>query len=84
MDQLFSILANEFKGEILTVDDLVDKILNATGMTPKPECRQLWYIFGWKTYVDDILANTPLQNHSRFNLKHQPRALTSTGNTCRS
>ena len=67
MDQLFSILANEFKGEILTVDDLVDKILNATGMTPKPECHHLWYIFGWKTYVDDILANTPLQNHSRFN-----------------
>ena len=67
VDQLFSILANEFKGDILTVDELKEKILNASGITPKPECRHLWYIFGWKAYITEHLSHVPLQNHSRFN-----------------
>ena len=66
VDQLFSILANEFKTEILTVDDLKEKILNAP-ITPQPDCIHLWYIFGWRDYVTGHLADEPLQNHSRFN-----------------
>ena len=66
VDQLFSILASEFQSEILTVDDLKEKILNAP-ISPKPECCHLWYIFGWRDYISDHLADEPLQNHSRFN-----------------
>ena len=66
VDQLFSILATEFKSEILTVDDLKDKILNAP-IVPKPTCRTLWYIFGWNKYITDHLADPQLQNHSRYN-----------------
>ena len=66
VDQLFSILASEFKTEILTVDDLKEKILNAP-ITPQPDCIHLWYIFGWRDFVTEHLTEEPLQNHSRFN-----------------
>ena len=66
MDQLFSILSTKFKSEILTVDDLKNKIVNAP-ISPKPKCIPLWYIFGWSSHILDQLADPPLQNHSRYN-----------------
>lgn len=66
MDQLFSILADEFKTEILTVDSLKDIILNAP-INPTPDCRHLWYTFGWRDYVKDHMTDIPLKNHSKFN-----------------
>lgn len=66
MDQLFSILASEFKSEIITVDDLKSKIVNAP-IKPKPICRTLWYTFGWNSYITPQLADPPLVNHSRYN-----------------
>ena len=66
MRWVLTILASEFQSEILTVDDLKEKILNAP-ISPKPECCHLWYIFGWRDYISDHLADEPLQNHSKFN-----------------
>jgi hypothetical protein len=65
-DQRFSILANEFKAEITTIEDLKDKIMKAP-MTPKAICRSLLYIFGWKSFITDHLTDPPLENHSKFN-----------------
>ena len=63
---MFSILANEFKTEILTVEDLKMKILNAP-IVPKPICQTLLYTFGWNSYITDHLTNPPLKNHSKYN-----------------
>ena len=59
-------MATEFKSEIITVDELKEKILGAP-INPKPKCETLWYIFGWSSYISDHLADPPLQNHSRYN-----------------
>ena len=66
VDQLFSILAQEFKSDIKTVEDLKKKIEDAP-IKPKPICRSLEYIFGWKEYVTPWLADPPLTNHSNYN-----------------
>ena len=34
---------------------------------PKPICRSLDFIFGWKNYVTPWLADPPLVNHSNYN-----------------
>ena len=60
------LLATEFKSEIITVDDLKQKIVNSP-IRPKPFCRTLWYTFGWSSYIAEQLAGPPLQNHSRYN-----------------
>ena len=36
-------------------------------MIPKPICRSLWYIFGWKTYIEKHLTDQPLEMHSKYN-----------------
>ena len=67
VDQVFSILASEFKkAEMITVDDLKQIIVDSP-IVPKPICRTLWYIFGWHNYIQDQLADPQLQNHSRYN-----------------
>ena len=66
VDQLFSCLAKEFKSEILTIEDLKEKIVKAP-ITPKPICCSLLYIFGWNAHITDYLADPPLKNHSRCN-----------------
>ena len=67
VDQLFSILTSEFKSDnITTVEDLKDKILNAP-IQPKPVCKSLEYIFGWKDFVTPWLSAPQLANHSKYN-----------------
>ena len=63
---MFSCLATEFKSEILTLEDLKEKIARAP-IVPKPICHSLMYIFGWHAHILDQLADPPLQNHSRCN-----------------
>ena len=65
-DQTFSILANEFKTEILTLQSLKDKIVNAP-ILPKPICKSLLYIYDWKNFIISRLADPPLANHSKYN-----------------
>ena len=64
VDQIFSILANEFKSEIRTVEELVLKMVNAP-IDPKPVVHHQNFIWDWKKYVEDSLY--PLENHSVFN-----------------
>ena len=62
----FSILANELKSDIITIEELKEKISNSP-IQPKPVCRSLDFIFGWKTYITPWLADPPLTNHSKYN-----------------
>ena len=64
VDQLFSILTNEFKTEIPTVEALKQKILNAP-IIPKPVVEHLFYIWNWKKFIEKELH--PLEFHSFFN-----------------
>ena len=66
VDQLFSILANEFKSEILTIEDLKAKIVESP-IEPKPVCNNLMYIYDWKSFIEDKLSSPPLQNTSFYN-----------------
>lgn len=63
MDQLFSILASEFKDkEIRTVEDLFYYISEAP-IQPKPSVEDLEYIWDWKTIVEPLMTGH-LINHS--------------------
>ena len=64
VDQLFSILTNEFKGEIVSVHELKKKILNAP-MKPKPLVEHLMFIWDWKKYIEKHLH--PIEYHTFFN-----------------
>ena len=65
MDQLFSILANEFKtAEIPDVETLKQKIESAP-IKPKPVVESMMYSWDWKEFVEPRL--NPLENHSLFN-----------------
>ena len=67
VDQLFSILAKEFKSDnITTVEGLKEKIVSAP-LQPKPICRSLEYIYGWKSFITPWLADPQLANHSKYN-----------------
>ena len=65
VDQLFSILANELKSEILTIEDLKEKI-EAAPIVPKPVVHSLPYIFDWKSFIEDKLSKPPLKNISNY------------------
>ena len=43
------------------------EIILKSPISPTPDCRHLWYIFGWRDYIIDHLSDQHLQNHSRFN-----------------
>ena len=65
MDQLFSILTNEFKNvEIPDVETLMQKIADAP-MKPKPIVQSMQFSWDWKTFIEPRLY--PLENHSLFN-----------------
>ena len=64
VDQLFSILTNEFKGEILSVQELLKKISTAP-IKPKPKVEHLFFIWDWKKFVENQLH--PLEYHTFFN-----------------
>ena len=67
VDQLFSILKNEFDGcEILTVDELIGKVLNSP-IQPKPLCESLLFVWDWKGFILPNLTEIPLENHSKYN-----------------
>ena len=68
MDQMFSILTNEFKDEIRSPDELLGKIRRAP-ISPKPDVRSLDYIHDWKTFCQPHLDGgcTSLKNHTMFN-----------------
>ena len=57
---------SKFKSEILTLETLKEKIVNAN-IVPKPICRDLLYIFDWRDTVTMYLADPPLSNHSFYN-----------------
>ena len=61
-----SILANELKSDITTIEDLKHKLENAP-IKPKSICRSLDFIFGWKSFVTPCLTDPPLVHHSRYN-----------------
>ena len=65
MDQTFSILCQELKCEIRSVDELIDKIKNAP-ISPKPEVEHLWYTWDWASFIKDHMAKE-LKNHSWYN-----------------
>ena len=53
------------RSEIRTIEGLKCKIENAP-ILPKPECRTLEFIYGWKSFVEPWLSNPPLVNHSKY------------------
>ena len=61
--QLFSILTSEFKSEITSPDDLLNKIRNSA-IVPKPICEELFYIWEWREFVKPNLSESRLKNHS--------------------
>ena len=67
VDQLFSILTQEFKkSELKTVEELFEKIESAP-IIPKPECESLKFIWNWRDYISKYLTNKDLKNHSFYN-----------------
>ena len=65
-DQLFSILTNEFKCEIKTVEDLITKIERAP-ISPKPQVHRFFYSWDWKSFVEPLFTKTLLKNHTAYN-----------------
>ena len=65
-DQLFSILTEEFKSEIRTVEELMMKIRNSP-ISPKPIVHHLLFIHDWKDFVIPNLTEKGLKNHSHYN-----------------
>lgn len=66
VDQLFSILANELKGEILTIEDLQQRIVESP-IVPKPVCNNLMFIYDWKSFIEEKFSTPQLQNTSKYN-----------------
>ena len=65
VDQLFSILTNEFKNvEIPDVETLM-KIIADAPMKPKPIVESMQFSWDWKTFIEPRL--NPLENHTLFN-----------------
>ena len=65
-DQLFSILTQEFKSEIRTVEELMMKIRNSP-ISPKANVHHLLFIHDWKSFIIPNLADKGLKNHSHYN-----------------
>ena len=65
VDQCFSLLAQAFKAEIRTLEELIEKIVSS-GIKPVPVVEVLDYISDWKMFVIDKLADEELRNHSNY------------------
>ena len=63
MDQIFSILTSEFKSEIKSPDDLLNKIRNSA-IHPQPQCEELLYIWEWRDFIKPRMSEKKLENHS--------------------
>ena len=67
-DQMFSILANEFKKtDIRTIENLMSIIANSP-INPKPEVQSLDYIFDFKNHILPLMAQ-PLKNHTFYKVR---------------
>ena len=67
VDRNFSVLAKLLReSEVPCIDDLILLIENAP-LVPKPECRNLFYVFDWKSFIQTKFARTPLEHHSFYN-----------------
>ena len=67
VDQLFSILAKEFKhSEIKSLPELM-KIICDSPIKPKPTCESLWWTWDWKSFIEEKLSDKELSNHSFYN-----------------
>ena len=65
VDQLFSILCQVLKCEIQSPDALIKTIQQAP-IIPKPEVRELLYIWDWRSFIIPKLSDKALQNHSFY------------------
>ena len=65
VDQCFSLLAQAFKAEIRTLEELIEKIVSS-GIKPVPDVEVLDFIWDWKMFVIDKLADEELRNHSNY------------------
>ena len=65
VDQLFSILASQFKSEISTIESLKHKIVSAN-IVPKPVCISLEFVYDWKNFISPQFAEPQLSNHSKY------------------
>ena len=65
VDQVFSILCQELKTEIKSLDDLFDKLKSAP-IVPKAEVEHFLYTWDWKSFVEDHLTEKSLENHSFY------------------
>ena len=63
VDQLFSILASEFKSEIRSPDDLLAKI-RTSAIQPQPLCEELYYIWNFRDFIKPKMSDKRLVNHS--------------------
>ena len=59
-------MANQFKSEITTIEELKDKIVKAP-ILPIPICRSLLYTFNWKGFISDKLCSPALKYQSKYN-----------------
>ena len=64
-DQLFSILTQEFKSEIKSLEELFDKMKSAP-IEPKPEVESLLFIWDWKGFISPLLSKKELKYHSYY------------------
>jgi hypothetical protein len=63
---MFSVLAKLFKeSELRCIDDLI-RTIEAAPISPSPVCKNLFYTFDWKGYIQQKLAKTPLEYHSFY------------------
>ena len=66
MDRMFSVLAKLFKeSEMRSIDELVQTI-RTSPLVPTPVCTNLFYIFDWKSFIQNKFAKTPLEHHSFY------------------
>ena len=64
---MFSILTQEFRNsEIKSLSEMFGKIVESP-VRPKPTCESLLWTWDWKSYIEDKLSDTGLQNHSFYN-----------------
>ena len=65
VDQLFSILATSFQGEIDSIESLVSKIENS-GILPPPKVEMLDFSWDWKQVAFNVMTKKQLKYHSNF------------------
>lgn len=66
VDQLFSILTQEFKKtELKTLEDLEDSIRHS--ICPTPYVERLNFVWDWKGFISGKLSDKELSNHSFYN-----------------